>query len=295
MLFAAYLATTPSRAGRHLRPRAASTIVSYVALTRAHLAAIGGYPLTAETPRWKRFVRGLRREFQSERRACSGLRASHLRAAFQDIEHGSSPRAAANEWAIAAAGWNMLARPRELSELSRSDISFADSPEPHAIVMLMPLKKKPGQTKVPVLIAAGDGSGADAYAALRLLVRLDPVPPGLATNTPLFRRPDGRAFSKTDIQRLVKRVAARAGESRLHTFTGRSLRVGGATDLQAAGVPASTIQLMGRWSSDIYAIYTRLCHSQVLNASRAMGRVADDSLEQRFPGYVQSARLGRPL
>ena len=108
-----------------------------------------------------------------------------------------------------------------------------------------------------------------------------------------FRRPDGRAFTKSDIQKLVRRPAARAGEARLHTFTGRSLRIGGATDLQAAGVPASTIQLMGRWSSDIYCIYTRICHAQVLSASRAMGGVYDASLEERFPGFVQSARLRR--
>ena len=59
----------------------------------------------------------------------------------------------------------------------------------------------------------------------------------------------------------------------------------------AYGVPASKIQLLGRWSSDIYSIYTRACHAQMLEASASMHKATDESLEERVPGYVQSARL----
>ena len=80
-----------------------------------------------------------------------------------------------------------------------------------------------------------------------------------------------------------------AADFSLLSFKISDIQVG----FEAAGVPASTIQLMGRWSSDIYCIYTRICHTQVLSASRAMGGVYDASLEERFPGFVQSARLRR--
>ena len=61
----------------------------------------------------------------------------------------------------------------------------------------------------------------------------------------------------------------------------------------ALNVPATTIQLMGRWSSDIYRVYTRVCFSQLLGTSRRMHAAAGQSLEERFPGYVQTARLPR--
>ena len=65
------------------------------------------------------------------------------------------------------------------------------------------------------------------------------------------------------------------------------------SDLHAVGVPATTIQLMGRWSSDVYRVYTRVCFNQILRASRGMHAASGQSLEERFPGFVQSAALPR--
>ena len=104
----------------------------------------------------------------------------------------------------------------------------------------------------------------------------------------LFRKADGAPFSPADISRLVRRAAVAAGAG-ASGFSGRSLRVGGATDLHAMGVPATTIQLMGRWSSDVY----RVCLNQVFRASRGMHAASGQSMEERFPGFVQSARLPR--
>ena len=50
----------------------------------------------------------------------------------------------------------------------------------------LPLKKKPGQSKVPMHIAASDQSGADTYAALDLLERLDPVVGEARAGAPLY-------------------------------------------------------------------------------------------------------------
>ena len=48
-----------------------------------------------------------------------------------------------------------------------------------------------------------------------------------------------------------------------------------------------------RWSSDVYRVYTRVCLGQLLRASRGMHAAGGESLEERFPGYVQSASLPR--
>ena len=84
-----------------------------------------------------------------------------------------------------------------------------------------------------------------------------------ASSTPLFRRSDGQAFAPGDVTRVVRSVAARAGDRNASKFGGRALRIGGATDLHAAGVHKTTIQLLGRWSSDIYRVYTRVCANRV--------------------------------
>ena len=90
----------------------------------------------------------------------------------------------------------------------------------------------------------------------------------------------------------MRRVAVALGDG-ASGFGGRSLRIGGATDLHALGVPATTIQLMGRWSSDVYRVYTRVCFDQLLRTPRGMHTAGGEPLEARFPGFVQSAALPR--
>ena len=143
-----------------------------------------------------------------------------------------------------------------------------------------------------MLIAEGDGSQTDAYAWLERLVAIDPVPESLAASTPLFRDHRRGAPSNATITSWVQGVADAAGEgldSRF--FKGRSLRIGGATELHAAGANELTIALLGRWSSDCARLYTRASQSQVLALSRMMSRATEDpALEQVFPTYVQTAR-----
>ena len=157
--------------------------------------------------------------------------------------------------------------------------------------MCKPLKKAPGQAKVPLHIATSDGSGADTYLALRRLEYFDPVVEADRERTPLFRDGSGRPFSKHVIRVLVRGAAAAAGEPEPQFFSGRSLRIGGASDLLALGVPAMMIQLLGRWAGDTYRIYSRVCGRNLLDISRRMASAEGETLEASFNDYVQSARI----
>ena len=53
-----------------------------------------------------------------------------------------------------------------------------------------------------------------------------------------------------------------------------SFRIGGASAAAAAGLPDSTIQVLGRWSSDAYKLYVRFPDSTFKNASMKMATVA---------------------
>ena len=46
---------------------------------------------------------------------------------------------------------------------------------------------------------------------------------------------------------------------------------------------------MGRWSSDVYRVYTRVCASEVLAISARMHTAhGEPTLEEHFAGYTQS-------
>ena len=79
----------------------------------------------------------------------------------------------------------------------------------------------------------------------------------------------------------------------LTAFSGRSMRVGGATDMAAAGVPPHHIRMLGRWDSDVARMYTRVTRSLALRAAAAAAASAsagdDPSLEELFPGYAEPA------
>ena len=55
------------------------------------------------------------------------------------------------------------------------------------------------------------------------------------------------------------------------------------------GVPAITIQQLGRWDSGIYTIYARVSRNSALRVTNALGSAdtADPSLEALFPGFSQ--------
>lgn len=271
--------------------RLASTAMNYCSLARSHLASVLGFPLLSQSPRWKKLVRAVKKLHRRERKECRPLRMAHLRRGFYG-SHADLTIEAVNRWAAVASGVHLLARPKELANLKRSDLSFATSPTPHAIVMLKPLKKGPEQQPVPMLIAAGDESGADAYQALARLVTFDPISPHLESTTPLFRDARGLPPSTPTLTLWVQSVANAAGEgSDARIFTGRSMRIGGATELHAVGANELTIALLGRWSSDCARLYTRASQGQVLELSQRLSAAPEDpALEQVFSNYVQTAR-----
>ena len=70
-----------------------------------------------------------------------------------------------------------------------------------------------------------------------------------------------------------------------------SFRIGGASAAASAGIPNSTIQILGRWSSDSYRRYLRMSDNMVISLSQRICRVhrlhrfgSQDSLSSRPSG-----------
>ena len=73
---------------------------------------------------------------------------------------------------------------------------------------------------------------------------------------PLLVLQDGSSFTKGWFIKRVREALRLAGIDP-RAYAGHSFRIGAATTAVAAGVPAYTIKMMGRWSSEAYTLYIR--------------------------------------
>lgn len=89
---------------------------------------------------------------------------------------------------------------------------------------------------------------------------------------PLLRFINGRPLSRTWFRARLK--VACAGTGMTGDFTSHSLRIGAATAAAAAGIPAGTIQMLGRWSSDAYKLYIRTPRHKLAEMSQRLVRPA---------------------
>ena len=154
-------------------------------------------------------------------------------------------------------------------DIARADIATAE--KDRFAFFMRPAKNmrhRRGKT-VPIVIGGG-GNKIDACFEVRRMLELDPTPLGQAASTPMFRKPDGSAFTTDDIRNLVRQIVAAIGLNP-EMFGAHSLRIGGATALFAAGADPIHIRTMGRWSSDCYRLYVRSCFEQTLAWTARIG------------------------
>jgi hypothetical protein len=235
-----------------------------------------------------RQVKGLKRgDGHRQKKLRLPFRSTHFRSA---AAAGAAPRrqtgggysvSEVNKWALLCVMHAVLARAGEVggSEkfdpgqgLSRAHIihfplgAGADT-TPFFIVMLRPLKSGAGaRDRVPVVVAKGDGSWADAYAVLMLLERVDPVRQADRHKVPAFRTAAGKQFCTGEITSAVRALCTAAGLDP-SLYSSHSLRIGGATDLAMSGGTEVECRMAGRWHSDVWAIYAKPCLAMQLASS----------------------------
>ena len=100
-----------------------------------------------------------------------------------------------------------------------------------------------------------------AVKALKKFVKSHPFRQG-----PLFTFRDGSFLTRSRLESVVK---AAIPDINLNTH---SFRIGGASAAAAAGIPDSTIQVMGRWASNAYRTYLRMPDATFRRATRAMSQ-----------------------
>ena len=106
--------------------------------------------------------------------------------------------------------------------------------------------------------------------------------------------PDGKVMCPTaphlvrlDVVKILKSESASQGLSE-ETVSTHGLRIGGATAMHKAGASTAVIQILGRWASDVFKIYTRYHKNMMVGVAAEMAK--SSTLAGR-PQASQSADL----
>ena len=141
-----------------------------------------------------------------------------------------------------------------------SDISFC--PKNHYVIIhLKSSKTDPFRKGVNLFIGATNNFLCPVIA-LRTFVNSRG-----STQGPLYTFSDGTFLTRGRITDLLKRCFSNTCGLSTHSF-----RIGGATALAAAGVSDSTIQIMGRWSSDCFKRYLRIPPNTTVSLAKQMSK-----------------------
>ena len=90
-------------------------------------------------------------------------------------------------------------------------------------------------------------------------------------HSPLLRSEDGHPLTHSKLVSLLRATLTAAGIDPTH-YSGHSFRIGAATTAAANGISDSTVQTLGRWTSDSYLRYIRMPHQALAQLSASLGK-----------------------
>ena len=145
-----------------------------------------------------------------------------------------------------------------------------------------------GAPTVRLLQKSGHPFLCPVFAAGQLLAAHGSLP----SDTPAcrFQLPDGKAgdITANEVTQVIRDAATRSGSNSRHYGT-HSLRAGGATSMYKAGIDQLTIQFHGRWQSEAFKTYTRLCEESTAKiASKMIGGSQQDTTLQSLASASRS-------
>ncbi|KAJ8526127.1 hypothetical protein ON010_g15052 [Phytophthora cinnamomi] len=128
-----------------------------------------------------------------------------------------------------------------------------------------------GSATVRKLHRSGHEFVCPVLGALPLLQARKNLPQDIPAAVYLSAHGIPASVSTKEFASAIKKAATELGND-ASTFSSHSLRAGGPTHLYRAGADAMTIQFHGRWASEAFKSYTRLCSESVSSLSGNMMR-----------------------
>lgn len=260
------------------RPVKGSTLKTYLAgIKHFHIAA--GLPFPSDHPQVRMLLRGVTRVDAPPRRRAP-VSVAILEACFSELS--LQHRADQALWGVLCLSFFFLLRRSEIMAVTTTmfrwfalradDISVVDAsgvatqdPRAASSVRITIRGSKTNQCGAPSvrsLSRSGHQFLCPVLGALLLQRARGPLPGGIPAA--IFAENSGRlsCVNATRVSTAIKHAARRLGEDPAD-FGTRSLRAGGATNMYRAGVDTLTIQFHGRWESEAFKLYTRLCSESV--------------------------------
>lgn len=164
--------------------------------------------------------------------------------------------------------------------LTRSAITWENN---KFTVHLAVSKTDPFRQGTDITIYSND-SATCPYRALRKVWNRAPIQ---LPSAPLFQHLDGTALHYSQLNVAIKNLAATLGLNP-RSFTGHSMRIGGATSLAMRGYSQNVIQALGRWQSLSVQLYTRLVGGMRQQVAAALARPLPVDRNSLFGGVDPS-------
>ena len=148
--------------------------------------------------------------------------------------------------------------------LSIADISLVSSPDSWTFFLRIKVSKTDQFRQGSTVALGSTGSDLCPVAALLDFLAVRGESPG-----PLFRLENGQPLQRRFFTGKVQQALSAAGLNGA-LFNGHSFRIGAATSASAAGVPETSIKILGRWSSFAYQQYIRPPPAELAYVSRCL-------------------------
>ena len=241
---------------------AASTVGTYLSLTKTNLGTTFGWALTCKEleMRLPKLLKGIRRMHKRIRKKRLGWRAVYERDLHKLIGQPGSAEARTQK-AIRCAlrqgllrGADVVPERAALFDWERhstvGDLEhFGASKhfeQPHLRLRVLPAKKSEQQGKDEYVYFPKGNGVTDAYTAI-MGMRADREGRGTwSSGAPLWAKANGESWAVPEIRALFKASGKALGIDTAH-LGAHCGRIGGATDLFAEGCDAVLLQMQGRW------------------------------------------------
>ena len=168
------------------------------------------------------------------------------------------------------------ALPKQGALIKESDVQleFSGGKLATATVMLTPIKQQGNKKveKVPIPLLAHTGGYLRTAELLHIYLM---VKDRRGKERSLFEQWSDGAAKRVTQNWLMKWYHYRCRQLNIPhhgLIKPHSFRIGGATALMAAGRTQQDIKNMGRWASDVYLIYSRVCRKRLLTVSADLSR-----------------------
>jgi hypothetical protein len=156
-----------------------------------------------------------------------------------------------------------------LTAISQGHVSFTKD----TVTLLLPKSKTDTTARGTHIPMAATNDSICPRAALAKLLEMHPAPP----NAPLFSRGHGFGynqgimFTRTWFVENIRIYLSKCGMDPSR-YNSHSFRRGAAHSATTAGIPESEIQVLGRWASDSYKLYTGANNARRLKLARKVNR-----------------------